>query len=94
MAAYGLGALVLGGAAAVATKKGFWALLVSLFAAGWKLIAGLARLARNKAISMSRSAWRRRRHETLAAALIPAWTCEEDRPPVERVEVGFDLTEN
>ncbi len=42
VAAYGLGALVLGGAAAVATKKGFWALLVSLFAAGWKLIAGLA----------------------------------------------------
>jgi uncharacterized membrane-anchored protein len=42
VAAYGLGALVLGGAAAVATKKGFWALLAGLFAAGWKLIAGLA----------------------------------------------------
>lgn len=41
VAAYGLGALVLGGAAAVATKKGFWALLVGLVTAGWKLIAGL-----------------------------------------------------
>jgi uncharacterized membrane-anchored protein len=42
VAAYGLGALVLGGAAAIATKKGFWALLGGLFAAGWKIIAGLA----------------------------------------------------
>ncbi len=42
VAAYGLGALVLGGAAAVATKKGFWALLGGFLAAGWKLIAGLA----------------------------------------------------
>ena len=42
VAAYGLGALVLGGAAAIATKKGFWALLAGLFAAGWKIIAGLA----------------------------------------------------
>jgi uncharacterized membrane-anchored protein len=41
IAAYGLGALVLGGAAAIATKKGFWAVLVGVFAAGWKLIAGL-----------------------------------------------------
>ena len=42
VAAYGLGALVLGGAAAIATKKGFWALLAGLFAAGWKIVAGLA----------------------------------------------------
>ena len=42
VAAYGLGALVLGGAAAVATKKGFWAVLGGLLAAGWKLIAGAA----------------------------------------------------
>lgn len=42
LAAYGLGALVLGGAAAVATKKGFWGVLVAFFAAGWKLIAGVA----------------------------------------------------
>ena len=41
VAAYGLGALVLGGAAAIATKKGLWALLVGLVTAGWKLIAGL-----------------------------------------------------
>jgi uncharacterized membrane-anchored protein len=42
VAAYGLGALILGGAAAVATKKGFWSLLVGLLAAGWKLVAGAA----------------------------------------------------
>lgn len=38
VAAYGLGALILGGAAAVAAKKGFWAVLGGLLAAGWKLI--------------------------------------------------------
>jgi uncharacterized membrane-anchored protein len=42
VAAYGLGALVLGGAAAVATKKGLWAILGGLIAAGWKVLAGLA----------------------------------------------------
>lgn len=42
MAAYGLGALILGGAAAVATKKGFWAVLGGFLAAGWKIIAGVA----------------------------------------------------
>jgi len=42
VAAYGLGALVLGGAAAVATKKGLWAVLGTFFAAAWKLIAGAA----------------------------------------------------
>ena len=41
VAAYGLGALVLGGAAAVATKKGLWAVLGGLVAAGWKVAAGL-----------------------------------------------------
>lgn len=41
VAAYGLGALVLGGAAAVATKKGLWAVLGGLIAAGWKVLAGL-----------------------------------------------------
>jgi len=41
VAAYGLGALVVGGAAAVATKKGFWALLVGLFGAFWKVILGV-----------------------------------------------------
>lgn len=39
VAAYGLGALILGGAAAVASKKGFWALIVGFFVAGWKIIA-------------------------------------------------------
>jgi uncharacterized membrane-anchored protein len=39
IAEYGLAALVLGGAAAVATKKGFWTVIVGFFAAFWKLIA-------------------------------------------------------
>jgi uncharacterized membrane-anchored protein len=30
---------VLGGAAAIATKKGFWAVLGGFLAAGWKFIA-------------------------------------------------------
>jgi uncharacterized membrane-anchored protein len=38
VAEYGLAALVLGGAAALATKKGFWAVLAGFFAAGWKFI--------------------------------------------------------
>lgn len=38
VAEYGLAALILGGAAAVATKKGFWAVLAGLFAGLWKLI--------------------------------------------------------
>jgi uncharacterized membrane-anchored protein len=47
VAAYGLGALVVGGAAALATKKGFWAALVGVFGAFWKVIlgAGVALLA-------------------------------------------------
>jgi len=39
VAEYGLAAMVLGGAAAVATKKGFWALLAGFFAAAWKFVA-------------------------------------------------------
>jgi uncharacterized membrane-anchored protein len=38
IAEYGLAALVLGGAAAIATKKGFWAVLASFFAAAWKFV--------------------------------------------------------
>ncbi len=41
VAEYGLAALILGGAAAVATKKGFLAALVAFFGAFWKLIAGV-----------------------------------------------------
>lgn len=41
VAAYGLGALVLGGAAAVATKKGFWAVLAGALGAFWKVIVGV-----------------------------------------------------
>ncbi len=41
VAAYGLGALIVGGAAAVATKKGFWAALVAFFGAFWKVLAGV-----------------------------------------------------
>lgn len=39
IAEYGLAALIAGGAAAVATKKGFWAAIVGFFAAAWKFIA-------------------------------------------------------
>lgn len=41
VAEFGLAALILGGAAAVATKKGFWAVLAGFFAAFWKFIAVL-----------------------------------------------------
>lgn len=41
VAAYGLGALILGGAAAVATKKGLWASLIGVLIAGKKLALGL-----------------------------------------------------
>jgi uncharacterized membrane-anchored protein len=41
VAEYGLAALVLGGAAAIATKKGLWAVLAGFLATGWKfLLAG------------------------------------------------------
>ncbi len=39
VAEYGLAALVLGGAAAVATKKGLWAVIASFLAAAWKAVA-------------------------------------------------------
>jgi len=39
VAEFGLAALIAGGAAAVATKKGFWAVLAGFFAAAWKFIA-------------------------------------------------------
>jgi uncharacterized membrane-anchored protein len=39
VAEYGLAALVLGGAAAIATKKGFWAVAATFLAATWKFIA-------------------------------------------------------
>lgn len=39
LAAVGLAALVLGGAAAVASKKGWWAALLAFLAKGWKLVA-------------------------------------------------------
>jgi len=42
VAEYGLAALILGGAAAVATKKGFWTVLIGAAVAFWKLIAGVA----------------------------------------------------
>jgi len=45
VAEYGLAALVLGGAAAVATKKGFWAVLATFMAAAWKaVVAGVVAL--------------------------------------------------
>jgi uncharacterized membrane-anchored protein len=42
VAEFGLAALILGGAAAVATKKGLWGAIAAFFAAFWKLIAGVA----------------------------------------------------
>ncbi len=42
IAEYGLAALVLGGAAAVATKKGLWAVIGGFLAAFWKVLVGLA----------------------------------------------------
>lgn len=42
VAEIGLGALVLGGAAAAAVKGGWWKGLIAVLAAGWKLIAGVA----------------------------------------------------
>ena len=42
IAEYGLAALVLGGAAAVATKKGLWAVIAGFFAAFWKVLVGFA----------------------------------------------------
>ena len=38
VAEYGLAALVAGGAAAIATKKGFWAVIGGFLAATWKLV--------------------------------------------------------
>ena len=40
VAEFGLAALVLGGAAAVATKKGFWAAIVAFLGAFWKVLIG------------------------------------------------------
>jgi uncharacterized membrane-anchored protein len=39
VAEYGLAALVVGGAAAIATKKGLWAVLGAFLLKGWKLLA-------------------------------------------------------
>lgn len=39
VAEFGLAALIAGGAAAVATKKGFWAVIAAFLASAWKLIA-------------------------------------------------------
>lgn len=41
IAAYGLGALIVGGAAAVATKKGLWGVIGAFLAASWKIVAGV-----------------------------------------------------
>lgn len=42
VAEYGLAALVLGGAAAVATKKGLWAVIGGFLVAAWKAVAAAA----------------------------------------------------
>jgi uncharacterized membrane-anchored protein len=46
VAQYGLGALIVGGAAAAAVKTGFWKVIVGALVAGWKFVlAGLAAVA-------------------------------------------------
>lgn len=46
VAEYGLGALIVGGAAAAAVKTGFWKVIVGALAAGWKIVlAALAAVA-------------------------------------------------
>lgn len=42
VAEFGLGALIVGGAAAVVAKTGFWKVIVGVLAAGWKIIAAAA----------------------------------------------------
>jgi uncharacterized membrane-anchored protein len=42
VAEYGLAALVVGGAAALASKKGFWAAAAAFLASAWKFIAAIA----------------------------------------------------
>ena len=42
IAEYGLAALIAGGAAAVATKKGLWGTIAAFLAASWKVVAGVA----------------------------------------------------
>jgi uncharacterized membrane-anchored protein len=42
VAEFGLAALILGGAAAVATKKGLWGAIAAFLVAFWKVIAGVA----------------------------------------------------
>ena len=39
IAEFGLGALVVGGAAAVAAKTGLWKIVLAFLAASWKLVA-------------------------------------------------------
>jgi uncharacterized membrane-anchored protein len=39
VAEFGLAALIAGGAAALATKKGFWAIIAGFLAAAWKFVA-------------------------------------------------------
>ena len=41
VAQYGLAALIAGGAAAVATKKGLWGTIAAFLAASWKVVAGV-----------------------------------------------------
>jgi len=41
MAEYGLAALIAGGAAAVASKKGLWAVIGGFIAAAWKVVVGV-----------------------------------------------------
>jgi RNA polymerase sigma factor (sigma-70 family) len=53
--------------------------------------AWLYRVVRNRAIGRARSAERRRRHERLAASLVPAWSNPADEPSVTGAELATAL---
>ena len=56
-----------------------------------KIEAWLYRVVRNRAVGRLRSSQRRRRHESLAAALAPAWSRPSDEPPVTVDELAQAL---
>jgi RNA polymerase sigma factor (sigma-70 family) len=51
-------------------------------------VAWLFRVVRNRAISQSRAAGRRKKHERHAAALLPAWSQPAEEPPFSDQELA------
>jgi RNA polymerase sigma factor (sigma-70 family) len=54
-------------------------------------VAWMYRVVRNKAISSARASTRRRKHEAIAAALIPAWSSPAAEPRVTKEELAAAL---